>query len=141
MFPTNDINTVFAINAGDTITASVDYRGSSKDYVIVVTDVTSGNSFTKDEQCASDLICHRSSADVIAEDVGKGGGKFFPLADYGTMKFSAMSVTDKSGNTGSFTDSNWLNAGVTEQSGKETFATVSVLNGAGTSFKATWKSV
>ena len=138
MYPTNSIQTVFAINAGDSMKASVTYRASGATYVITVQDLTSGQSFTEDEQCASNLTCGRSSAEVIAEDVGTSGGSFFPLADYGTMGFGGSSITDTTGHTGSFTDKHWLTAAVTEASGGTTYATVSKLANAGKAFKATW---
>ena len=140
MYPTNAITTVFAISPGDQITASVTYLPSTTTFEIVVSDITSGQSFTRDEQCELNLTCGRSSADVIAEDVGRfGAGSFFPLADYHTMKFTHSSVTDDSANTGTMSNSNWLNAAVTEASRTVTYATVSPLNKTGSSFSATWK--
>ena len=140
MYPTVAITTVFAVNPGDKITASVVYKSSTSTYVIVVTDVTTGKTFTKDEQCASDLKCDRSSADVITEDVGKfSGDSYFPLADYKTMKYSGSEITDTSGNSGPIKDSHWLNAAVTESADGTTYATVSALNKKGNGFSATWK--
>jgi hypothetical protein len=140
MYPTNAIQTVFSINPGDTIKASVTYKSSTATFIIVVTDLTSGQSFTEDEQCAQGLTCARSSADVIAEDVGQyGGNGFFPLADYGTMSFTGSKITNTSGNTGSFTDNKWLRAAVTESADGVTYATVSKLLNAGTSFSAQWQ--
>lgn len=139
MFPTNAIQTMNVISAGDTITASVTYDPVSTDFVIKVRDVTSGRGFTRHEQCASNISCDRSSADVIAEDVGHfGGGTFFPLADYGTMSFTASRITDTAGTSGSFTRKAWLNAAVTESAGGTTYATVSPLTDHGRAFSATW---
>lgn len=137
MFPTNAITTVFSISPGDTIRASVTYESGT--YVIVVKDVTTGRSFTKHETCASTVTCDRSSADVIAEDVGHfGGSSFFPLADYGTMAFTKAKVADASGHSGGIANSHWLNAAVTESSGGTTYASVSALIG-GNGFHATWQ--
>jgi hypothetical protein len=141
MYPTNAITTVFTIKPGDQITASVQYESPTSTYVITVTDNTSGKTFTEDEQCASGLTCDRSSADVIAEDVGKFNGSYFPLADYGKVKFTDASVTNKKGVSGSLDDADWLSGAVTEASGSITYATVSALNGTGTGFSATWKHV
>lgn len=137
MYPTNDITFGFRIAAGDKMSASVHFESGK--YVITVTDHTSGKSLEKREKCASNLNCERSSADVIAEDVGRLNGKFYPLADYGSMKFASMSVTDDGGDTGSMTDSDWLNAAVTEEEGSTVYATVSPLASRGTSFTAKWK--
>jgi Peptidase A4 family len=140
MYPTNAITTVFAISPGDKITASVTYETSTSTFVIAVSDLTSDQSFTMDEQCAADLTCDRSSADVIAEDVGKSGsGSYFPLADYKTMKFTNSEVADVNSDSGPLADPNWLNASVEEESGATTYAKISALNGKGNGFAATWE--
>jgi hypothetical protein len=139
MYPTNAITTVFSIKAGDTITASVTYSPSTNKFVIVVKDVTTGKSFTRTEACASGVTCNRSSTDVITEDVGHfGSGSYFPLANYGTMGYSAINAKDVAGNSGSITGSHWQNAAVTESSAGITYATVGALSSNGTAFKITW---
>jgi Peptidase A4 family len=140
MFPTNSIQTVLAINAGDTITASVKYATATSVFTIKVKDVTTGKAFTKHERCGSGLVCNRSSADVITEDVGMfGAGSYFPLADYGTMGYTNVGVTDTTGTKGSISKKSWLNAAVTEASGGTTYATVSALSAHGTAFTTTWQ--
>jgi Peptidase A4 family len=140
MYPTNSIQTVFTISPGDHLSASVTYMTATATFVIKVSDLTSGHSFTKNEKCANNLTCNRSSTDVIAEDVGEfGGGSFFPLADYGTVSFGGSKITDTAKHTGSFTDTSWLHAAVKEAAGGVTYATVSALSGGGAAFKATWK--
>jgi len=140
MYPTNAITTVFSISPGDKISASVVYESSAKTFEITVTDLTTGKYLSKDKACASDVTCDRSSADVISEDVGHfGSGTFFPLADYGTMKYKDVSVTDVNDNIGGISDSNWSNGSVTEESGGVTYATVSGLNPSGNGFNTTWQ--
>ena len=140
MYPTNAITTVFSINPGDKMSASVVYESSTKTFEITVTDLTSGQNLKKDKVCASGLTCDRSSADVITEDVGKfGSDKFFPLADYGSMKYNGVSITDVHDNIGGISDSNWSDGSVTEESGGVTYATVSGLNTAGNGFTTTWQ--
>ena len=51
MFPFNAIQVSFAINPGDTIHASVTYSPSSKKFDIVVKDLTSGKTLTKNIAC------------------------------------------------------------------------------------------
>lgn len=100
--------------------------------MINVNDITSGQSLTRNEKCASNLTCDRSSADVIAEDVGMfGGSGFFPLADYQTMSFGGAKITNIKGQAGSFTNAAWLRGSVKETSGGVTYATVSPLSGGG----------
>jgi hypothetical protein len=139
MFPTNAIQTVLTIKAGDTVTASVTYQPATKVFVIFVKDVTTGASFTRSPKCGSGLTCNRSSTEVIAEDVGmSGGGGYFPLANYGTIAFTGSSMTGIHGHTGSFTDPNWQHASVVESGGGITYATVSALTNLGRNFTATW---
>lgn len=140
MFPTNAIQTVFIIKPGDRISATVTYKPAGGVFVITVRDVTSGHSFTQNEHCATTITCERSSADVIAEDVGHfGGGTFFPLADYKTVSFTGAAITDTTGHAGSFSSVAWLNAAVTESAGGTTYATVSPLSTTGQRFSATWR--
>jgi hypothetical protein len=140
MFPTNAITSVFTVAPGDKITATVTYKPATSVFVITVRDSTSGHSFTQNQHCASGITCDRSSADVIAEDVGHfGSSTFFPLADYKTMSFSGASVTDTTGHSGSVSNSAWLNAAVTEASAGTTYATVSALSTTGQRFSATWR--
>lgn len=140
MFPTNAIQTMNTINAGDTITASVVYDPSTKKFQIKVRDVTTGKGFTENEKCAGDQTCERSSAESIAEDVGHfGAGTYFPLADYGTMTFTKSTITDVNGTSGGFSKPAWEYAAITEQSGKKIYATVSALSDHGKTFSATWQ--
>jgi len=139
MYPTNSIQTVLVINPGDEITASVRFVAATSVFTIKVTDVTSGKSFTRREQCASGLTCDRSSADVITEDVGRyGGSGYFPLANYGTMGYTKAKVTDTAGETGTISASEWLNSSVTEKEGTTTYATVTPLSAHGSSFDTVW---
>lgn len=140
MYPTNAITTVLKISAGDTVHASVTYDPSTSAFVIHVKDETTGQGFTRKELCASGAVCARSSADVVAEDVGHfSGSTFFPLADYATMGYTAAHVVDTSGSAGSLSNPAWLNAAVTESSGGVTYATVSTLFDHGRAFDATWQ--
>ena len=139
MYPTNSIQTVLTIKPGDHITASVTYSTTSSRFAIFVADTTTKKSFSRSELCASDLVCERSSADFITEDVGRSGaGSYFPLADYGTMSYNNASAVDTSGKSGSISSDAWLNAAVTEKSGSTTYAKVSPLRDSGTSFSTTW---
>jgi hypothetical protein len=140
MFPTNSIQTELAINAGDTITASVTYSTKTAIFTIVVKDVTTKKSITEKESCAPGLTCGRSSAEAITEDVGRfGQGNYFPLADYGSMGYSNSQITDVAKHRGSISGKKWLNAAITEQAGNITYATVSPLSSSGAAFSTTWE--
>ena len=129
--------TMRTINPGDTITASVVYDPGTQIFTIKVRDVTSGAGFFRDVPCADGSSCPRSSANVFSEAVGKGGGKYFGLADYGTMQFTDATLTDVNGTTDTFSNPAWINAAVTQQQNKATYAAVSPL--AGSSFNLTWQ--
>jgi hypothetical protein len=142
MFPHNDVQTSFAISPGDTIQASVTYVASSKMFDIVVRDLTSGMTLTKDTPCLSGQGgCQRSSADVISEDIGGGSAPdgLFYLPDYGKQMYSSASVTDTSGHTGPLSDSAWQLGHVNEVSSAGlTKQTTSALSSGGTAFTTTW---
>jgi hypothetical protein len=139
MYPTNAIQTVLAISAGDTVTASVTYAPGTSVFTIKVRDLTSKKGFTQHEMCASNVTCARSSAEVITEDVGMfGANAYFPLADYGTMGYTGIGVTDTAGRKGTISNRHWLDAAVTESSAGVTYATVSPLAANGSAFMATW---
>jgi hypothetical protein len=142
MFPTNSIQTMNTISPGDTITASVTYDPGTQKFQINVQDVTTGQGFIRNEKCAADQTCERSSTDVIAEDVGHfGGSTFFPLANYGTMQFTNATTTNINGASGGFTKRAWQFAAITEQDQTtgRIYATISALSDRGKTFSATWK--
>lgn len=139
MFPFNDIQVGFAISPNDTIHASVTYKPSSKKFDIVVKDLTSGKTLTKNIACQPGQGgCQRSSADVISEDIEHFGGVLFPLPDYGTETYKSVSVTDTSGHTGPLNDSAWQLGRVTEVSSGVKKQTTSGLRSGGSSFTTAW---
>ncbi len=138
MFPTNAIQTTLTINPGDEITADVKYVKSTSTFVIRVADEASEQSFTTNQQCATGLVCQRSSTDVITEDVGNFSGGYYPLANYGTMGYTDAHVKNTSDVRGSISGKHWLNGAVTESSGGTNYASVSSLSHGGTAFSTTW---
>lgn len=143
MWPTMAVTTLFSVNAGDLISASVVYSPDTQQFLITVTDVTSGMSQTKTETCAAGLTCSRTSAEWVAESPSHFGTKrWFPLADYGTMDFTEAQATNAYGITGPISDSHWVNSGIERIAGSsKALAKVSTLqtSGSGTStFSDTW---
>ena len=136
MYPTNNIQDMTGISAGDTITASVTSDSATGNYTIVVADQTAGTGFTEVQQCTG--TCSRSSAEVIAEEPSCGGNCYYPLADYGNVQFRNSSVTDSNGVTGTFNQSAWQNIQVQEQNGTLASATTSGLTADGGGFGVTW---
>ena len=80
----------FAVNPGDTITASVSYTGSGA-FVLSMTDETTPATFTVTGTNAS---AQRSSAEWITE-APEGGfsGLFYPLPSFGSMTFNGATAT------------------------------------------------
>lgn len=79
------INTV-QVNAGDTYTASVTYRGSGS-FVLSLADTTTGASFSTTQKLNS---ARRASAEAIVEAPYSGG--VLPLANFGKANFSGATA-------------------------------------------------
>jgi hypothetical protein len=141
-FPGNSIQTVFSVNAGDAVTASVFFNtgsGSHHDrYNLVLTDLTSGQNFNFWEKCASGSTCENSSAEVISE--APSSGSVLPLADYGLESFVNIKVHDKSDQKGGISSSNWKHDKIIQASSTDILATPSSLYGSH-AFSNTWKNV
>ena len=137
MYPTGQITSVFVINPGDSITATVSFAASQ--YLITVSDTTSGQTFTKHATCASNLACSRRSAEVVAEDPGlPQSTALYPLANYQSVTFNRVSASDSLGHTGSLTSARWQTAALTEKSAGETLASPSTVTANGSQFHAKW---
>ena len=108
-FPGNSIQTVFSVNAGDAIIASVYFNTASGThhnmYNLVLTDVTSGQSFNLWKACGAST-CKNNSAEIISE-APSSGSTILPLADYGIESFVNVKITDKSKQKGGISSSNW----------------------------------
>ena len=138
MYPATAIETTVPIHAGDTVTATVTYKPAAGRFVIDVQDDSTGVSLVRHELCPPGTSCVRNSAEVITEDVGSGAA-YFPLADYGTVGYSTVAVTDSAGQQGPLSDPDWLDAPITESAGHVDYATVSLLSEGGTAFSTTFK--
>jgi len=142
MWPTMAVTDLFSVEPGDQISAGVSYDPDTAQFVITVSDVTSGASQTMTESCAPGLACARTSAEWVAESPSHFGTKvWFPLADYGTMDFTQAQATNAYGVTGPISDSAWVNSGIERITGSaEALAKVSTLETSGTTstFSDTW---
>jgi hypothetical protein len=128
MYPNPSFNFGSTIHAGDTISASVTFSGTSS-YTLKLSDVTRGWTSTTTKSLSG---APRSSAEVIIEaPCCTGGGGILPLANFGTVHLSNSLVNGSS--IGSFNPDQITminNSGADKD-------TVSALSG-GTSFSATW---
>ena len=75
MWPTMAVTDLFSVNAGDQISASVVYSTVRRQFLITVSDVTTGASQTETETCAAGLSCARTSAEWVAESPSHFGTK------------------------------------------------------------------
>ena len=149
MWPTDAVQPLFPIKAGDQMEASVVFLPgvdlSEGVFQINVTDETSGQTTTKLESCdtAAGLACPRISAEWVAESPSHfGTKKWYPLADYGTVNFQDATATDAEGQTGPISSSDWLASGIWRVDGmNKPLAKVSGLetSGSASAFSDTWK--
>ena len=126
----------------DTIEASVAYSSPTQVFTITVTDVTTGASQTEYPTCPTS--CSRTSAEWIAESPSHfGTDSWFPLANYGTVKFTSATATNEQGTSGPISFAPvWSASGIERKAGgTKPEAEVSGLsNGATTStFSDTWQ--
>src|ERR1700760_1145768 len=110
-YPDPETQIGFTVSAGDAITADVFWDSTRTvaqgQYLLALTDVTTGQTFGQYEACAA-TTCANSSAEVITEAPSVGSATL-PLADYGISNYENIAVTDRSGQRSSFTSSAWVN--------------------------------
>lgn len=86
---------VFAINPGDSMSASVNYNASTADYTLSIKDITSGASYSTSSSVSP--AAARSSAEWIAEapsfETKSGAIQPLELANYGSIGFSNASAS------------------------------------------------
>ena len=131
------------VHPGDTMSAEASFGGTR--FSVTITDVTTGQSFSKSARVAS---AQRSSAEWIAEAPSSSGG-ILPLADFGTVilgldntgqaNTNYATISGTTGAIGSF-GANVQVITMVSQSNGATKASPSALSSDGTSFSVTWKS-
>jgi hypothetical protein len=126
MYPKFPVNLSMPIRSGDTITASVTTDGKGG-FTLTIGDTTTGRSFSTTQRLKHARL---ASAEVIAEAPSSSGG-VLPLANFGTVGFSAAMVNGQA--IGSFRPDR-----INMVSGSITKASTSALSG-GTAFSVTWK--
>lgn len=130
MYPTNNVTSDFAVTPGDRVTSTVTYSGGT--FVLEVVDATNGHSFTKNERCASNLTCKRSSAEWITEAPASSTARL-DLAPFSTITFGSSTATAASRKP----ISGWTHVKITMKQ-NAVDATASALSGGGSVFKAVW---
>src|SRR5438876_35528 len=122
------------ITPGDHMTAEANFNGR---FTVTITDTTTGVSFSTSAKVHS---AQRSSAEWIAEAPSSSGG-VLPLADFGTVSFSADTATlnGGTGTIGSF-GSNVQVITMVSNSGAVKAQPSSLSGTNGDSFSVMWKS-
>jgi hypothetical protein len=92
---------MFSPKPGDLMHASITV-GPPGAYTLSLTDLTQPLSFTVTKSCAT---CHNSSAQVTAGP--RGPAPWNPPADFGTVHFHSIVVTDSAGVSGGLADPHW----------------------------------
>jgi hypothetical protein len=88
MYPAGSVRLAHTVRPGDQITASVTASGTT--FTLTLTDHTQGWTATENKSLAS---AKKASAEVIAEaPCCTATGGILPLADFGTVSFSAATV-------------------------------------------------
>ncbi len=108
MYPSPMVTVPLTINANDQIDAAVSYGPTSGQFTLSITDVTSGHSYSTTQSAPQ---AQRSSAEWIEEAPSSGG--VLPLANFGTVNFSAASATI-GGTAGPINNSSLLDTQVNE---------------------------
>lgn len=143
-YPAHQIQTVSSVSVspGDAVTASVYFnRGSGAhhdQYNFMLTDVSNGESFNLWKPCGGSS-CKNGSAEVISE--APSSASVLPLADFGIISFVNVHVTDKGGQKGGISSSNWNHSKIIMVGGEvshPTLATPGSLFGRH-AFSSTWK--
>ncbi len=139
MYPASPV--VFSgAQPGDAIQASTYYNASTKQYQLIVRDLTQGgDGVSVLVQCAS--TCKNASAEVVSEAPG-GGPPAYGLADFGAVSYTNAAVTTESGTHGVLTTGSlWSGYSIkmVASGTGDTLATAGALQG-GTAFLSTWNA-
>jgi hypothetical protein len=126
LYPANPVNYSNTVRAGDSITETVTFSGSST-YTMTIKDSTEGWTKTTTKSSSGHA---RSSAEVIAEAPYSGG--VLPLADFGKVSFSGSTVNGSTLSSFSPTAINMVSSSGAAE------ATTGSLSGG--SFSITWNS-
>jgi hypothetical protein len=102
MYPAGANFFPFSPGPGDRVRLSVSFAGGV--YTFIVTDLTTGKSYSATAACAPATVCENSSAQVT---VGLPDLPPPPLLDFGTVHFSGIVVTDSAGHSGGLASPYW----------------------------------
>ncbi len=138
MYPTNNVQEVFAIKVGDKMFASVTYSaGKSQPYDIVVKDLTSGKSLNKLEACLAG--CLNNSAEWIVESPSFSTGTAY-LPKFAPIKFTSGFASDAVNGANPVSISSFTHVSITMTGAQPKRAVPSALTSNGEGFTDKWVS-
>jgi hypothetical protein len=129
-----------AVSVGDTLTGSVSYDSTTKQYTFSLQDVTAGTSLTATKSCVRHTFCARTAAMVIAGNDWSGGFAS-KLTNYTSVNFGNVTLTDEGGTTSGLTSTKWTTIKYIETTrflGGTTVAAPSKLSQGASTFTDTW---
>jgi hypothetical protein len=142
MYPKTPVYPTMTVSQGDVIQVSVRYAVNKHEYELILKDLSNGEGFTKWARCGKHA-CANSSAEVITESPGRSVAAktaYYPLADSGTTSFTGISITDGTGQSGTFTSPGWQTSKFVMQDGSgRVKAAISGLTRNGSAFRTYWE--
>jgi hypothetical protein len=107
MYPQASV-TYTGVSPGDSISVSVYYDASTQHWNLLLVDETAQSSISESATCPAGSSCKNDNAEVISE-VPNGGPPTADLADYGTVGFTEIGITDTAGHRDNFLSRYWKN--------------------------------
>lgn len=96
------------VSPGDSISVSVYYDHSSAQWKLHLSDNTAGGGIDEALPCPPGRHCRNTNAEVISEALSNSSG-ILPLADYGTVGFTQIAITDTSAHKYNIFSPYWKN--------------------------------
>jgi Peptidase A4 family len=140
LFPRPERRARLKISGGDSVTAAVSYRRSSRKFTFTIRNNTAHRSFRIRLRCQ--VRCQRSSAEVISEAptvLTKHGPKLARLADYGAESYAGISITDSHGGRGGISSRHWRTLKIVQKNAGRNVAQPTPLHGP--AFASYWFSI
>lgn len=117
MYPRPRTTPKVAIRSGDSVTARVSYDLADSTFSLALTNNTTGGHFEVRRKCPHGAACPRNSAEVItsAPTAGTAGHlTISPLADYGAVSYTAISIVNRAGQSGGLRSAHWSATRITQ---------------------------
>jgi hypothetical protein len=130
LFPKPETRIKLKIAGGDSITAAVSYRRSTRRFTFTISDNTTHRSFRIARRCQ--VRCRRSSAEVISEAptlLTASGPQLARLADYEAASYASIAIADSGGARGGIASRRWNRLKIVQKNGTVLVARPTPLHG------------